>query len=246
MIKSKSSSHQAAHDNNCDGSERCAHAALVRQERAAALRALAGQLAHQMRNPLAAIQAACGSLRAEVQDADHLQRLDLTLQEVDRMLKLVTATVQAVAETPEQPQQFDAVGELRDVIRTISTNQPDERPIILEGDAEIVCRLSRNAFRVTLYSLLDHLADTFKPRPTVVDVRHGQGRVRIFIQARGAPAAGYAEAYAPSTTDQTGAAAAIGLLVAERFARDHGGRLSRASSTAASPELTLDLPCTHV
>ena len=71
--KGDSHTRSVTEGSDCREMKFCTHATLVRQQCSAALRALAGRLAHQIRNPLAAIKAACGSLREELQDPDHQQ-----------------------------------------------------------------------------------------------------------------------------------------------------------------------------
>ena len=214
----------------------CAHATLARQERTAALRALAGRLAHQIRNPLAAIHAACGSLRAELDDPDHQHRLDLTLQEVDRVLMLVSATVNAVTDAPEPARDLDLVQELRDVVRLQQQSRNDPSPVHLGGVATVPCRLPPNRLRVALYSLLDHLIDTM-PRPLSIEIRHTADR--CVIQFLGADE--NAED-APPQLQRFGEVQDIGILVAERFARDTGGRLSRTAANGGRG-VTLELAC---
>ena len=226
--------------------ELCAHAVLARQHRSATLRAMAGRLAHQIRNPLAAIQAVCSSLRTELQELDQQQRIDLTLQEIDRLLQYVTATVQSVAEKPEKPLKFDAVKDLLDVIHIIQNSSPHLPKITLIGDQMLTCRLPRNAYRVAVYSLLDQIVTSFKPQSANVEVAHSDGRALIQFTAFGEPDNEHSNTHPQLMIDQASSLDAIDLLVAERFARDIGGRLACSVTAEASQVFTLDLPCNNV
>ena len=170
----------------------------------------------------------------------------MTLQEVDRLLQFVTATVQSVAETPEQPQQIDAVGELQDVIHIIQASHPHITEITLAGDSTLACALPRDAFRVTVYSLLEHMIGSFKPHSPIVEVEHGGGRALIQFLPPVERDDAHSGAHQQWAMDRHGGSDAIGLLIAERFARDIGGRLACSVSANASQVFTLDLPCIHV
>ncbi len=219
---------------------------LTRTERGVALRALAGQLAHQMRNPLAAIRAACSSLREDLSNEEHQQRLDMTLHEVDRLLTLVTGTVKSVSAKAEQPRRLDLADEVHDVVAIARDSIPHLGTVDVSGDTGIECSLPRNTFRASLFSLLDHVVDTYHPDPLRVELRRSNGRAQIDFKVADEYAAGAPDGFHQTTLVRSGDGRSIGLVVAERFARDNGGRLAHFVNANDSQALTLDLPCTDV
>jgi signal transduction histidine kinase len=216
---------------------------LAREERSAALRALAGRLAHQIRNPLAAVRAACNGLRDEVQEADQRETLDLALAEIDRMLGFVSSTVQSLPSQREPQRDVQIDGEIRDVVALIGSTQQSAVEVVVGDQAEGACRLPLEGFRVAIYSLLDHLVDIHDLRRVVLSSRFDDGLLRVRLEIDGE-----ADGNALVTTGLTvpgGWMHPVGFLVAERFARDHGGRLRRQDVDANRLTLCLELPCSH-
>jgi signal transduction histidine kinase len=203
------------------------------------LRALAGRLAHQLRNPLAAVKAACGGLHAELDDPDHLDRLELTLHEVDRMLAHVTSTVQSVDDLSEKAGPVDLLQEVQAVIAIMQLGHAIRiDPASLTQQQPPKCQLPRTKFRVALFSLFDQLSRSAGTIHISIEVESQGDRAHLNIVVPSGP---HDAAYTQNTVEPSG----IGLLVAERFARDHGGKLSRMTADH-SLTLTLDFPCNHV
>ena len=216
---------------------------LAREERGAALRALAGRLAHQIRNPLAAVRAACNGLRDEVQEADQRETLDLALAEIDRMLGFVSSTVRSLPPRRDPSRDVQIDGEIRDVVALIGSTQHSAVEVVVGDQAEGGCRLPLEGFRVAIYSLLDHLVDIAGLRRVVVESHFDDDLLRIRFEIDGK-----ADGNALVTTGLTvpgGWMYPVGFLVAERFARDHGGRLRRQDIDANRLTLCLELPCPH-
>lgn len=209
-------------------------ARLAREERSAALRALAGRLAHQIRNPLAAVRAACSSLRHELEDADQRETLDLTLREIDRMLGFVKATVQTIPDRNETPRAVDLAAETAAVVDVVQSGGITGFPIRLATAGKPWCSAPRNGLRAAVFSLLDHFADVAEVAAVDVSVQDNGERAQLRFAVHGSATDGAA---APGGWSQP-----IGLLVAERFARDAGGLLRRSDDGGGRHTFTLDLP----
>lgn len=216
-------------------------ARLARDERTAALRALAGRLAHQIRNPLAAVRAACSSLQAEIEDAEQRETLELTLNEIDRMLGFVKATVQTLPEHVERPVMIDVVAETRDVIDIVGSGHEDTMDIQISGVHELTCSLPRDGFRVSVYSILEHIVGSPGVDRVAVDVSLRGGRVLIRFDIPVSDTLD--DPLSDGVADLGGLTHPVGLLVAERFARDLGGYLSRSAAGDTRQSFTLALPC---
>ena len=216
-----------------------AFSALASEARDAALRTLAGQLTHQMRNPLAAIQAACTSLREEIQDPDHQERLDLMLQEVTHMLDQISADVQAVAKPEERSHELDAAGEILSVVDILRVANPEAPEMEVQSQSEATCVAPRMAFRVAVYGLLEHLITEPSANLVTINVKRGNNHLQIRFTVA-TEAGDHGVAFEPlSSVDR------LGLQIAERFARDTNGRLKRWMPENGSQVITLDLPCVH-
>lgn len=234
-------------DTMSEDDERLAAATdLIRAERSIALRALAGQLAHQMRNPLAAIHAACSSLRDELDDEDHQQRLEMTLSEINRLLQLVTGMVNTVSTKPERTRNLHLVDEIHCVVEVAHSSIPALEGVEVIGGSGIHCALPRKTFRAALFSLLEHIADTYRPTPLRIELRLTDRRAQIDFRVTDESGDDETTSFHQTTLVRSSDTRSIGLMVAERFARDNGGRLAHTVDANDSEALTLDLPCTDV
>lgn len=219
-------------------------ARLARDERSAALRALAGRLAHQIRNPLAAVRAACNSLREELDEPDQRETLDLTLREIDRMLAFVSATVQTIPVQSEPSLAVDVAREISDVVDVVRRSREGQTSIEIQTIADGECLLPRNGFRVAVYSLLDHLVAITDVQRIVIHSERIADRLHVHIDVDGSPGSNKlltTGMMTPGSWMQP-----VGLLVAERFARDLGGRLLRSDIDSSHQTFNLELPCNHV
>lgn len=219
-----------------------AYVSIARYERTAAMRALTGQFAHQMRNPLAAIQTACINLRCELDDSEQRARLDLALGAIDGLMNTISRNLHGVSETPEQSQEVEAVNEVREISCLYSASCP-QSPLLQVGGQPIHCRLPRHGLRVAIYSLIDHLMRACKPVTAKAVIAQELGQLRLYFMGWSDAAPEY-----PVTEDQwpmalTAETGTLELLVAEQFARGLGGQLSRTMAGDASLILTLELPC---
>jgi two-component system sensor histidine kinase PilS (NtrC family) len=223
-----------------------AHASLTRQERTAALRVLTGRVAHQMRNPLAAIQAACTSLRMELPDPDHRERLDLILHEVGRVLALISAEVQAFTQPAQTPQRVDLVAETEEIIGILGHANPQAPGVTLRANGRIDCTAVRSDLRIALYSLLGYALEVPGVGTVEIGIDTHADRAQITFRLVSQDGAGDPLAAIPPCGASPILSDDIGLYIAERFARDLGGRLSRQTSDGDAQIVTLDLPCDHV
>ncbi len=221
------------------------HASLARQERTAALRVLTGRVAHQMRNPLAAIQAACSSLRMELPDPDHRERLDLILHEVARVLALISAEIQAFARPSQTAQEVDVVAETAQIVALVGGANPHAARASLRAGGAVSCMAVPADLRIALFSLLGHAIE--RPGVRAVEIGIDAQGTRAQIAFRLIPADGAdLQAALPSIGESHILPDDIGLLIAERLARDLGGRLIRQSADGTSQLITLELPCADV
>ena len=222
-----------------------AYATLKRCERNAALTVLAGRLAHQIRNSLAAIQSACNSLREEIQDRDHQERIDLILQEVTRMVGIISTEVQAVERPQERPRVTDAVGEIARIVNIAQALYPQAPEIKLRSQLKATCVAPLKAFRVAIFCLLEHLVETpFAKRVSII-VYKGNDLLHIRFSMRTKSVEENAT-LDTMTTPQGAWVDSIRLQIAERAVRDSNGRLKRWVPENGAQVITLDLPCADI
>lgn len=206
---------------------------ILRDERDAMLRALASRLAHETRNPLAAVRAACSSLLEEMTVPDHRYRLELTLGEIDRALAAVTRAVKAVSAPVEPALESSPEQLLQDAVDAARILHPRARIEFNPGPTGPFCELPRAALRAAVLGLLDHLIGQSRDGRITLRVQRGDDALRIHAGP------------VPVDAEITPGTDALAMVVAERFVRDTGGRLHQ-NDTDGLRHVVLEIPCRHV
>ncbi len=219
---------------------------LARAERLAATGELAASVAHELRNPLAAIQMALRNLRRDVGEPDLAQRLALVSEEVERLSRLLNEMLSLSRHEPESARELrlaEVVGQLAELTRY---QLPPETGLDVQIPEDLVCRLPADSLRQSLLNLILNAAEALPGgrgriviRATLEDetlqldvIDDGPGFDQQILTQVARPFF--------STRDLgTG----LGLSMVSRFARDAGGRLELANGESGGARVTLLLPC---
>ncbi len=220
-----------------------------RQDRLAAVGRVAAGIAHEIRNPLAAMRGAIQVLRSDMDaDSSQTQLMEIILRESDRLNKILADFL-----TYARPRQsaFTSVDlreplnetftllrhspEIRDG-HALEEDVPDE-PVMVNADTaqlkQVFWNLSRNAMQAmpeggTLRAEL-RPASTGRVRITFTDTGTGmtpEQVERLF------------EPFSSSTTGGTG----LGLSIVYQIIRDHGGSINVRSREGQGTTITIELP----
>jgi two-component system sensor histidine kinase PilS (NtrC family) len=220
-----------------------------RQERLSALGRVAAGIAHEIRNPLAAMRGSIQVLRSELSaDPSQAELMDIVLSESDRLNRIITDFL-----TYARPRKFTlAETDLREPLRetfallrhspevidghTLEEDLPEE-PVLALADAEgirqVFWNLSRNALKAmpeggTLRAEMRHTVG-HNVRITFTDTGRGMSPAqveRLF------------EPFSSSTTGGTG----LGLSIVYQIIRDHGGTINVRSREGHGTTITIELP----
>jgi two-component system sensor histidine kinase PilS (NtrC family) len=220
-----------------------------RQERLSAVGRVAAGIAHEIRNPLAAMRGSIQVLQSELQaDPAQAELMDIVLRESDRLNRIITDFL-----TYARPRKFSlAETDLREPMRetfallrnspevaaehTLEEDLPDE-PVLALADAEgirqVFWNLSRNALKAmpdggTLRAEMQREGDR-AVRITFADTGRGMSPSqveRLF------------EPFSSSTTGGTG----LGLSIVYQIIRDHGGTINVRSREGDGTTITIELP----
>jgi two-component system, NtrC family, sensor histidine kinase PilS len=220
-----------------------------RQERLSAVGRVAAGIAHEIRNPLAAMRGSIQVLRSEMEaDPPQAELMEIVLRESDRLNRIIADFL-----TYARPRKFSLVEcDLREPLRetfALLRHSPEvsdghrleedlpEEPLTAMADAEgvkqVFWNLARNALRAmpgggTLR------AEMRRPR---------EGLVRITFTDTGAgmsPAQveRLFEPFSSSTTGGTG----LGLSIVYQIIRDHGGTINVRSREGHGTTINIELP----
>ena len=218
---------------------------LSRAERLAATGELAASVAHELRNPLAGIQVTLANLRAEIADPEVGERVDLVLNEVGRLTRLLNSLLDSARHSPE-PVREVRLAPLVDELLTLTRHQlPDAVRVTTEVDPNLTCRVPQDRLRQALLNLVLNAGAALGERGGQITV-HAQGigdRVQLSVSddGPGFPPEVLRNGIRPffSTREQgTG----LGLSLVRRFAREMGGELVLANRDPHGAEARLTLP----
>src|SRR5690349_16803980 len=219
-----------------------------RQDRLAAIGRMAASIAHEIRNPLAAMRGSIQMLRAEVDsDSSQAELMEIILRESDRLNRIITDFLSYARPRSLAPARVD-VGELLHqtfaLLRhspEISANQvveaevPGER-IFASADEgqlkQVFWNLARNA--------LQAMPQGGTLRATLANNSDNRLRIEFSDTGRGMSPDQVEHLFEPfsSTTGGTG----LGLSIVYQIIRDHGGTINVRSREGRGTTITVELP----
>lgn len=220
---------------------------LLRTEQLAAVGQLAAGVAHEVRNPLTGIKILVeGALRP--QNAVPLSDEDLRLirQEILRMERTVQGLLD-FARTPSPDRRKHDLRHLLNEAVSLAHGRAGAKPVSLRMDTPgepVEVEVDRDQFLSLITNLLFNAIDA-SPAGGEVVVRVASEPAGTLIEVsdngRGIDPAVADRLFTPfATTKPTGTG--LGLAVARRVARDHGGTLSATNRPEGGARFTLTLP----
>jgi two-component system sensor histidine kinase PilS (NtrC family) len=219
-----------------------------RQDRLAAIGRMAASIAHEIRNPLAAMRGSIQMLRAEMNsDSSQTELMEIILRESDRLNRIITdflsyarprSLIQARVDVGDLLHQTFALLRHSPEIgpnQTVSEELPRE-PVFAQADEgqlkQVFWNLARNALQAmpqggTLRATLEKNSDN-------------RLRIEFSDTGRGMTTDQVEHLFEPfsSTTGGTG----LGLSIVYQIIRDHGGTINVRSREGQGTKITVELP----
>ena len=220
-----------------------------RQERLAAVGRIAAGIAHEIRNPLAAMRGSIQVLSSEANgDPAQAELMEIVLRESDRLNRIITDFL-----TYARPRQVElAETDLREPLRetfTLLRHSPEtradhvieadfpEEPVRAAADAaalrQVFWNLARNALQAMPAggTLRAELSRTEEGRVRVCFADTGDGMTPEQVERLFEP-------FSSSRAGGTG----LGLSIAYQIVRDHGGTINVRSREGAGTTIIIELP----
>lgn len=219
-----------------------------RQDRMAAVGRLAASIAHEIRNPLAAMRGSIQMLRSEMDgDTEQTQLMEIILRESDRLNRIVADYLNYARPRPAELDNVDIsalVAETFKLLRnsaeigdghTLEEDLPN-RPAIVSGDPEQLKQVCWNITRNALKAMPD--GGTFRISLTEVD--DNRWRLSFTDTGCGMAPEQVERLFEPftSTTGGTG----LGLSIVYQIIRDHSGTINLRSRQGEGTTITIELP----
>ena len=219
-----------------------------RQDRLAAIGRMAASIAHEIRNPLAAMRGSIQMLRSEMDtDSHQTELMEIILRESDRLNRIITdflsyARPRSLVESKVDVgvllhQTFALLRHSPEILETQSIIEvmPDE-PLIVDADEgqlkQVFWNLARNALQAMPQggTLKTYLEKNSSNRLRVSFSDTGRGMTPDQVEHLFEPFS--------STTGGTG----LGLSIVYQIIRDHGGTINVRSREGRGTTITIELP----
>lgn len=218
---------------------------LARAERLAAIGEMAAMLAHEIRNPLASIRAACSSLLEEATDDDVQERLELVIQEVDRLVAIVGQQLDHARHRPEPSEPTDVADLITNTAKLLAYQLPAEIRIRLALASALQANLPPEGLRRSLLNLVLNAKHAIEPNPgeIVIGAEADATEMRITVADNGPgfPAALLEQGARRFVTTRTGGTG-LGLSMIRRYVEQLSGRLLIENGAEGGARVTMVLP----
>ena len=219
-----------------------------RQDRLAAIGRMAASIAHEIRNPLAAMRGSIQMLRSEMDhDSSQMELMEIILRESDRLNRIITDFLSYARPRSLSPARVD-VGDLLHQTFALMRHSPEiganqsiveelpADPLFAEADEgqlkQVFWNLARNA--------LQAMPEGGTLRATLEPNSDNRLRIAFTDTGRGMSPDQVEHLFEPfsSTTGGTG----LGLSIVYQIIRDHGGTINVRSRVGQGTTITVELP----
>jgi len=219
-----------------------------RQDRLAAIGRMAASIAHEIRNPLAAMRGSIQMLRSEMEgESAQTELMEIILRESDRLNRIITDFLTYARPRSSLQEKVD-LGEILDQTFTLLRHSPELRPsqqvldeipdspLYVNADAEQMRQVFWNLARNALQAM--NQGGTL--RAEVASNSNGRVRITFFDTGCGMSPGQVEHLFEPfsSTTGGTG----LGLSIVYQIIRDHGGTINVRSREGEGTTISLELP----
>ncbi len=220
---------------------------VAHQDRLASIGRFAAGVAHEIGNPLTGITSLAQNLRAEADDPDVRERLELLRSQAERIGGIVSSLV-SFARGGATTTNHGPVA-VADIVQDAVTLVQLGRKLAIEGEIEpgLMVTGDRQRLGQVLVNLLTNAADASATDQTVrIEATSLPGRrVRVCVIDRGSgmPEDVRARAFEPFfTTKGPGEGTGLGLSLTHGIVAEHGGFIDIDSASGQGTRITVELP----
>lgn len=214
-----------------------------------AQRRLLQDVSHELRSPLARLHVALGLARRTPSATQHMDRIELEAERLEDLISQIL-TLSRLSDLPKG-EPLDLRDLLSEVVRDTNYEAKAKgRSVTLESGDRIEVEASRDVLRWAVENVVRN-AVRFAPEESAVEVRMKREKddIVVFIRDHG-PGVPESELeaifrpfyrVAPDRDRKTGGRG-LGLAIAERGVRAHGGTIVASNATGGGLEVALTLP----
>ncbi|MDD3180324.1 MAG: ATP-binding protein [Opitutaceae bacterium] len=229
---------------------------LLENERISSILLLAAGVAHELGNPLNSltihlqlIERKLHKLRASKEAAALGESVRICQQEVQRLDGIIRNFLEAIRPRPPDLAETHLVEVIEDVLR-FQAKELEDRGIAVEGELPAstpVIMADRDQLKQVFFNLVKNAMEAMQPGGRLgIKVRADDDSVfvRLADTGTGIKQEDLAKLFQPyHTTKATGHG--LGLMIAQRIMRDHGGHVGIESKQDVGTVVTLQFPQKH-
>jgi signal transduction histidine kinase len=220
---------------------------LMQRDRLAASARLVGQLAHEIRNPVANLRNLLELIRRRSTDhPDVVEYAELAIDELLRMHELAEQMLDLNRPRDPSATTSEPMSVAREVARLATAGVADrELRIEVRGADDAVAAISPDALKQVLVNLVQNAREAVgRHAEIVIDVRRSDGSVVVTVSDNGpgVPESERSRIFDPFySTKREMAGVGLGLFVAEGLVRSAGGKVTVHAAPSGGAQFELEL-----
>jgi two-component system sensor histidine kinase PilS (NtrC family) len=223
-------------------------------ERMAAMGKMAAGMAHELRNPLAAISGSVQYLKANLEpDGEVLDLMDIILRESQRLDQTIRDFLTFARPGPFHPERADIVNLLEESLRLLRKSRqfaPDHEVIARPAAARIWCDIDTNRMKQIFWNLATNALKAMPDGGSLtieVKLLNRDREIEICFadQGRGMTPAEmeiYFQPFKSAFPEGTG----LGAAIIYRLVAEHGGRIDLESELGQGTRVRVIIPTRHL
>ena len=222
-------------------------AELARVERLAAVGEVVAVMAHEVRNPLAAIRSACRSLIEDAGEEDFRVRLGMIDDEVERLMSVVNRELGNARYRPEKADRVDVTRLIMNLVNLMKYQMPDTVTLHVDVARDVTMLLPPNGLRQALLNLIRNSQESLDGQTgdisiTIQGAEAADGvEIRVEDSGSGFPQEILTNGIHFFVSDKEGGTG-LGLAMVERYVRDQGGRMHIGNRPEGGACVRINLP----
>ena len=218
-------------------------------ERLAAVGELSAGLAHELRNPLAAMQLALSNLRQEINNEDHIERLTLIVNELNRVTALLNGMLSQTRQEPEHTIEVNIKSTVQELTTLAKYQIGRNITLQLRIPDNLKCRLPAGRLHQAVLNLVLNAAQAIGELEGTIEIaaalKDDQISLSVSDNGPGFPQSMLENGIRTFSTGRAGGTG-LGLAIVQRFTRDLGGTIKLDNRDPHGAIVTLTLPCDNI
>ncbi len=219
---------------------------LAQAEKLASVGEVAASIAHELRNPLSGIQMALTNLRRETESADHAERLDMVLDEINRITRLLNGLLDQARHRPETPSEVNLAELCSTLASLVHYLLPPGITLVTDVPMDLRCVVAADGLRQALLNLILNARNALGSSTGSIRLaaQPSEDGIEISVTDSGSGFSDTLLSHGPRpfiSGHESGTG--LGLAITRRFVNDLGGRITLDNPPTGGARATLYLPC---